>query len=120
MKVAIYGIKNCDTMKKAFAWLEEHRIEYAFHDYKKDGVPVDRLKTWAQRVGWQKLVNTRGPAYRKIPQAERENLNEARALTLLATYSSAIKRPIVEAGSEVLVGFDQDTYTLRIGAARGD
>jgi arsenate reductase (glutaredoxin) len=106
MKVTIYGIKNCDTMKKAFAWLAANKIAYTFHDYKKEGVPMARLKAWSQSVGWEKLVNTRGPTYRKVPEAERENLNEARALVLLQSYSSAIKRPVVESGSKVLVGFD--------------
>ncbi len=90
--VKIYGIKNCDTMKKAFAWLESKGIEYDFHDYKKSGVPVERLKDWATRMGWEKLVNTRGPTFRKVPEDEREHLNEARALKLLAKYPSAIKR----------------------------
>jgi arsenate reductase len=108
--VKIYGIKNCDTMKKAFAWLESNGIEYEFHDYKKSGVPAERLKDWAKRVGWEKLVNTRGPTFRKVPEAERENLNEARALKLLANYSSAIKRPVVEAGTRLLIGFDSEDF----------
>jgi arsenate reductase len=110
MKVTIYGIRNCDTMKKAFAWLDAHRVDYAFHDYKKDGVPGERLKAWARQAGWESLVNTRGPTYRKIPDAEKESLTEARALKLLERYSSAIKRPVVEAGAKVLVGFDPDAY----------
>lgn len=107
MKVTIYGIKNCDTMKKAFAWLEAKEIDYHFHDYKKEGVPADRLKQWAKQAGWEKLLNTRGTTYRKIPEGERENLNEARAIKLLEKYPSAIKRPVVEAGSKLLVGFDE-------------
>lgn len=110
MTVTIYGIKNCDTMKKAFAWLAAHKIDYAFHDYKKDGVPADRLRAWAKQLGWEKLINTRGPTFRKIPEAERANLNEARALKLLEQYSSAIKRPIVQAGSTLLVGFDEENF----------
>jgi arsenate reductase len=108
--VKIYGIKNCDTMKKAFAWLESKGIEYDFHDYKKSGVPADRLKDWAKRAGWEKLVNTRGPTFRKVPDAERENLNEARALKLLAKYPSAIKRPVVESGTRLLIGFDSEDF----------
>lgn len=110
MKVTIYGIKNCDTMKQAFAWLDKQGVEYDFHDYKKAGVPSDRLKAWSKKVGWEKLVNTRGPTFRKIPEAQREGLNEARALALLELHSSAIKRPVLEAGSEILVGFDPDAY----------
>jgi arsenate reductase len=110
MKVKVYGIKNCDTMKKAFAWLKANGIAYDFHDYKKAGVPADRLKAWAQRAGWEKLVNSRGPTFRKIPESERDNLNEARALKLLAKYPSAIKRPAVEAGAKLLLGFDADEF----------
>ena len=110
MKVTIYGIKNCDTMKKAFAWLDANKVDYAFHDYKKDGVPAEKLKGWMGKAGWEALVNSRGPTYRKIPDAEKANLNEARAAKLLGTYSSAIKRPVVEAGAKLLVGFDPDAW----------
>ncbi|MFM9968395.1 MAG: arsenate reductase [Burkholderiales bacterium] len=111
MKVSIFGIKNCDTMKKAFAWLDAKGIDYEFHDYKKAGVPVDHLKDWSARAGWEKLLNTRGTTYRKIPEAERENLNEARALKVLEKYPSAIKRPVVEAGSKLLIGFDETEFS---------
>ncbi len=110
MKVTVYGIKNCDTMKKAFAWLDANGVAYTFHDYKKNGVPTDRLKVWAQQAGWEKVMNMRGPTFRKIPEAARANMNEARALRLLEQYSSAIKRPIVEAGSTLLVGFDEENF----------
>jgi arsenate reductase len=110
MKPRIYGIRNCDTMKKAFAWLDAKKIAYDFHDYKKEGVPPGKLKEWAGRAGWEKLANTRGPTWRKIPEAQRENLTEARALALLAQNTSAIKRPIVEAGSTLLIGFDPEQY----------
>ena len=102
-------------MKKAFAWLDANKIAYDFHDYKKDGVPPGKLKEWAARAGWEKLTNTRGPTWRKIPEAQRDNPTEARVLALLAQNSSAIKRPIVEAGTKLLVGFDPDEYaaTLR-------
>jgi len=106
VKVTVYGIKNCDTMKKAFAWLEEHGIDYAFHDYKKSGVPADRLAAWARKVGWERLANTRGPTWRKIPDADKAGLDEEKMLALLEAHSSAIRRPVVEAGSRVLVGFD--------------
>lgn len=106
MKPKIYGIRNCDTMKKAFAWLEAKKIDYDFHDYKKEGVPPGKLEEWASRAGWEALANTRGPTWRKIPPERRENLTQARGLALLAENSSAIRRPIVEAGSALLVGFD--------------
>ena len=110
MTVTIYGIKNCDTMKKAFALLDKRGIDYAFHDYKKEGVPGARLSAWASEFGWEKIVNTRGPTFRKIPETERTDLNQARALKLLAQYSSAIKRPIVESGKKVIIGFDPDEF----------
>jgi len=114
MKTKIYGIRNCDTMKKAFAWLDSRKIAYDFHDYKKDGVPPGKLKEWAGQAGWEKLANTRGPTWRKIPEAQRDNPTEARVLALLAQNSSAIKRPIVEAGSKLLVGFDPDEYAAKL------
>ena len=102
-------------MKKAFACLDSRKIAYDFHDYKKDGVPPGKLKEWARRAGWEKLANTRGPTWRKIPEPQRENPTEARVLALLAQNSSAIKRPIVEAGPKLLIGFDSEEYaaTLR-------
>ena len=106
----IYGIRNCDTMKKACAFLEAKKLAYEFHDYKKDGVPPGKLKEWAKRAGWEKLANTRGPTWRKIPDAEKAGLTEARALALLERHSSAIKRPVLEAGSRLLVGFDPAQY----------
>ncbi len=115
MKVKIYGIKGCDTMKKAFSWLDAHGIEYEFHDYKKLGAPIERMNAWAKGMGWQKLINTRGPTWSKIPESERENLNQARAFALLATHTSAIRRPIVEAGTDLTVGFDPIEYTLKFG-----
>jgi arsenate reductase len=103
-------------MKKAFAWLDAHKVAYEFHDYKKDGVPPGKLAAWAKRAGWEKLANTRGPTWRKIPEAEKAGLSEARALALLAANSSAIRRPIVEAGERLLVGFDASEFEkLRYG-----
>lgn len=106
MRIRVYGIRNCDTMKKSFAWLEEHGVAYDFHDYKREGAPPERLAAWAGTVGWPKLANTRGPTWRKIPEADRMDLDERRALALLAANPSAIRRPVVEAGKQLLVGFD--------------
>ncbi len=115
MKVTVYGIRNCDTMKKAFAWLDDHGIEYVFHDYKKAGVPANRLAAWARLVGWERLANTRGPTWRKIPDADKTGLNQKKMLALLEAHASAIRRPVVEAGKKVLVGFDPEEFgrTLR-------
>jgi arsenate reductase (glutaredoxin) len=115
MRTKIYGTRNCDTMKKAFAWLDARKIAYEFHDYKKDGVPPGKLKQWAARAGWEKLANTRGPTWRRIPEAQRANPTEARALALLAENTSAIRRPIVEAGSALLIGFDPGEFASTIG-----
>jgi arsenate reductase (glutaredoxin) len=106
MKPRVYGIRNCDTMKKAFAWLEQRKVDYEFHDYKKEGIAAPKLKEWAARAGWEKLANTRGPTWRKIPDEQKANLTEARALALLEQYPSAIRRPIVEHRAKLLVGFD--------------
>jgi len=114
MKPRIYGIKNCDTMKKAFAWLDARGIAYEFHDYKKAGVPPGKLRDWAKRAGWEKLANTRGPTWRKIPEAQRENLEAARVIALLEANTSAIKRPIVEAGNALLIGFDPDEFAAKL------
>jgi len=118
MKTTIYGIKNCNTMKKAFAWLDEHGVDYVFHDYKKDGVPLERLKAWSQQLGWEKLANSRGPTWRNIPEAEKSGLNEARAIKLLERHSSAIKRPVIDAGGKLLVGFDEAQYAAVLGARK--
>jgi arsenate reductase len=114
MKPTVYGIKNCDTMKKAFAWLDAHEVAYEFHDYKKAGVPAAKLKDWAKRAGWEKLINARGPTWRKIPEPERTGLNESRALALLEANSSAIRRPILEAGGALLIGFDPDEFSDKL------
>ena len=110
MKPKVYGIRNCDTMKKAFAWLDARNVDYDFHDYKKEGINAPKLKEWAARAGWEKLANMRGPTWRRIPDARKANLNEARALALLAENTSAIRRPIVEHRGKLLVGFDPAEY----------
>ncbi len=114
MKTRVYGIRNCDTMKKAFAWLEAHKVDYEFHDYKKAGVPPGKLKEWSQKAGWEKLANTRGPTWRKIPEAQRANLSEAKMIALLEANTSAIKRPIVESGRQLLFGFDADEFAAKL------
>jgi arsenate reductase len=114
MKPKVYGIKNCDTMKKAFAWLDARKIAYEFHDYKKAGVPAGKLKAWAGKAGWEKLPNMRGPTWRKIPETQRSNLTEAKVIALLEANTSAIRRPIVETGSTLLVGFDPDEFAAKL------
>lgn len=106
MSVTLYGIKNCSTMKKAFDWCEERGIEYAFHDYKKLGVPRERLVLWCQAVGWKTLVNTKGTTYRKLSPEQQEITTQSKAVALMLEYPSLIKRPVVEAEGQLLVGFD--------------
>lgn len=110
----IFGIKNCDTMKKAFAWLEGNGVAYEFVDYKKAGVAEAHLPDWNQRAGWQTLLNTRGLMWKKLTDAERADVDEAKALQLMAQYPSLIKRPVVDTGGELLVGFDPENYSRKL------
>jgi arsenate reductase len=112
--LTIYGIRNCDTMKKAFAWLDGHGIAYAFHDYKKLGADAALLKQWAAQAGWERLINTRGPSFRKLPPAKQANLTENKAFALMLENPSMIRRPIVEAGKTLLIGFDPDEYAQKL------
>ncbi|MBS1190242.1 MAG: arsenate reductase [Rhodocyclaceae bacterium] len=107
----VYGIKNCDTMKKAFAWLDANSVAYEFVDYKKAGVAEARLPDWNRRAGWQTLLNTRGLMWKKLTDAERADVDEAKALQLMARYPSLIKRPVLDTGAALLVGFDPDNYS---------
>ena len=106
----IYGIKNCDTMKKAFAWLNGHGVSYDFHDYKSAGIDAARLGGWAKKVGWEILLNTRGTTWRKLSPAQQANLDEAKALKLMSESPSLIKRPVLEYANILLVGFTAERY----------
>lgn len=106
----VFGIKNCDTMKKAFAWLGEQGVAYEFIDYKKAGVAEAHLPDWSARAGWQKLLNTRGLMWRKLSEEERADVDETKALRLMAQYPSLIKRPVLDTGKTLLVGFDPARY----------
>ncbi|WP_072395113.1 ArsC family reductase [Hyphomicrobium sp. CS1GBMeth3] len=109
--VTIYGIPNCDTMKKARAWLAEHGVEAVFHDYKKDGIDEARLARWSRAVGWETLLNRAGTTFRKLPDADKQGLNEQKAIALMRAQPSLIKRPVLEYGAKKpLVGFKPDTY----------
>ncbi|MBZ8134302.1 ArsC family reductase [Afifella sp. IM 167] len=110
MSVTIYGIRNCDTMKKARAWLEENGVDYAFHDYKSAGIERDKLRGWAGKVGWEKLINRAGTTFRKLPEADKEGLDEAKAIGLMLENPSMIRRPVLEKGGELLVGFKPAEY----------
>jgi len=113
--VTIYGIKNCDTMKKARAWLDERGVAYRFHDYKTEGVTRDRLDRWLATVGWESLLNRAGTTFRKLPEAEREGLDQAKAVALMLAQPSMIKRPVLETGGGLLVGFKPELYGAAFG-----
>jgi len=109
--VKIYGIKHCDTMKKAFAWCQAKSIEFQFHDYKKAGVPRERLVAWCQVVGWKTLVNDKGPTFRKLPPERQQISSQSQAVALMLEFPSLIKRPVVETdGGQLLVGFDPNLF----------
>lgn len=115
MKLAIHGIKNCDTMKKAFAWLDEHGIAYDFHDYKKAPPTKTQLVQWCKQAGWEKVINRAGPTFRKLPDAAKENLTQAKAIELMLGNPSMIKWPIVERGAAIEIGFKPERYEELFG-----
>ena len=115
MAATLYGIRNCDTMKKAWTWLDQHGVAYAFHDYKKAGIDPDTLDAWAREVGWQTLLNRSGTTFKKLPDADKANLDEAKAIALMVAQPSMIKRPVLEGAGPLLVGFRPDAYGARFG-----
>ncbi|MBL0402448.1 ArsC family reductase [Microvirga aerilata] len=112
--VTLYGIKNCDTMKKARAWLDGRGAPYTFHDYKTEGIDAARLESWAQSVGWETLLNRAGTTFRKLPEADRANLDESRALALMLHQPSMIKRPVLDLDGRLLVGFKPEQYEAAV------
>ena len=113
--ITIYGIKNCDTMKKARAWLDEHDVAYAFHDYKTAGIERARLEAWAQDVGWETLFNRAGMTFRKLPEKAKEGLSAKKAIALMLDQPSMIKRPVLDVGGRLLVGFKPAEYEKAMG-----
>ena len=111
MKTTIYGIKNCDTMKKARTWLESRAIEYRFHDYKAEGIGRATLEDWVARVGWEVLLNRAGTTFRGLPETAKTGLTEKRAVSLMLDQPSMIKRPVLERGRTLLVGFSPEKYS---------
>jgi arsenate reductase (glutaredoxin) len=113
--VTIYGIKNCDTMKKARAWLEKHGVDYAFHDYKAAGIERERLKRWAKKVGWEILLNRGGTTFKKLSDKDKAGLSETKAIALMLKQPSMIKRPVLDAGrGKLLVGFRPEQYAATL------
>jgi arsenate reductase len=118
MSVTIYGIKNCDTMKKARAFLDQHGVDYVFHDYKSAGIERDKLEAWAKKVGWETLINRAGLTFKKLPDKDKEGLGEKKAIALMLKQPSMIKRPVLELGhGKLLVGFKPEDYGAAIARA---
>jgi Spx/MgsR family transcriptional regulator len=110
MAVTLYGIRNCDTMKKARAWLDSNSIEYTFHDYKASGIDASKLTHWCKQAGWEKVLNRSGTTFRKLSDSQRTDLTEAKAISLMLSQPSMIKRPVLELSGALLVGFSPETY----------
>lgn len=115
MPITIYGIKNCETMKKARAWLDKRGVDYAFHDYKSAGIERTKLEGWAKKARWETLLNRAGTTFRKLPDKDKEGLTEKKALALMLAQPSMIKRPVLElGGGKLLVGFKPEEYAASL------
>ncbi|HYF09809.1 MAG TPA: ArsC family reductase [Acetobacteraceae bacterium] len=117
MPVTIHGIPNCDTMKRARAWLEAHGVAHEFHDYKTRGIERGTLESWVRQVGWEALLNRSGTTFRKLPEAERAGLTEARAIALMLAQPSVIRRPVLERDGRITLGFSPEGYAALFGKA---
>jgi len=119
MAITIYGIKNCDTMKKARAWLDAHSVAYAFHDYKAEGIAQKRLELWCRKVGWEVLLNRTGTTFRALPDKDKAGIDAAKAVALMHAQPTMIKRPVLElAGGDLLVGFKPEQYGAAMATRR--
>lgn len=116
MTITIYGIRNCDTMKKAFAWLDGHGVAYAFHDYRAEGLSAATLERWVKALGWEVLLNKSSSTFRALPEAEKSGLDEAKARALMLANPTMIKRPVLDAGGKLSVGFKPEAYAARFAA----
>ncbi len=115
MPITIYGIKNCDTMKKARAWLDKHKVDYAFHDYKTKGIAREKLEGWEKQAGWEALLNRAGTTFKKLPDKDKEGITKKKAVTLMLARPSTIKRPVLElGGGKILVGFKPEEYAASV------
>ncbi len=116
MAITLYGIRNCDTVKKARAWLDERKIEYVFHDYKTAGIDAGRLQHWCSELGWENLLNRAGTTFRKLPDSDRQELDERKAIALMLAQPSMIKRPVLDLGGQRLLGFRPELYSRAMPA----
>ena len=115
LTITIYGIKNCDTMKKARSWLDDHGVAYDFHDYKTAGIAKDKLKQWSEEVGWETLLNRAGTTFKKLPDADKEGITEKKAIALMLAQPSMIKRPVLDTKGKLTVGFQPEAYKKLFG-----
>ena len=115
MTIILYGIPNCDTVKKARSWLDERGIVHVFHDYKKSGADVGRITAWCKAFGWETVLNRAGTTFRKLPDADKSGLDEANAIGLMVGHPSMIKRPVVEHPRGILIGFKPDEWEVVLG-----
>lgn len=114
MTYVLYGIKNCDTVKKARAWLDEHGVVYAFHDYKTQGIDHTRLERWCNEHGWETLLNRAGTTFRKLDETQKTGLDQSKAIALMLAQPSMIKRPVLDLGERTLVGFKPEGYRVAL------
>ncbi len=110
MAIMLYGIRNCDTVKKARAWLDDRKIEYGFHDFKTAGITAEHLLGWCRELGWETLLNRAGTTFRKLPETEKHGLDERKAVELMLKQPSMIKRPLLDLGKQKLAGFKPEIY----------
>ena len=118
MQITLYGIRNCDTVKKARAWLDGHGIAYEFHDYKTAGIERERLEQWCAELGWESVLNRAGTTFRKLSDADKAGLNEGKAVALMLGQPSMIKRPLLDLGKIRLTGFKPEAYQAAFGKLR--
>lgn len=110
MTITVYGIRNCDTIKRARAWLDAAGVDYVFHDYKSAGLSRARLQSWIKELGWERLLNRSGTTFRKLPDEMKQDLDEAKAITLMLDQPSMVKRPLLDSNGKLLLGFDPERY----------
>ena len=118
MPITLYGIRNCDTMRKARRWLDDHALSYTLHDYRKDGIEQPLLERWCQQADWEKFLNRAGTTFRKLPESEKTDIDERKAIELMLAQPSMIKRPVLEFDSKLVIGFDAETFEQVFRSAR--
>ncbi|MEH6813230.1 MAG: ArsC family reductase [Motiliproteus sp.] len=113
--IALYGISNCDTIRKAKKWLEQENIDYRFHDYRKQGLEAQQLQGWVEQLGWEAILNRRGTTWRKLSDEQKQDISQQRAIELMLEYPAIIKRPLLAAGDDLELGFSEQKYRARFG-----